>query len=401
MASLGSPIATAPLRLPCGLVLKNRLVKTAMSEKMAIGTLPTTGHLRVYQRWAEGGWAALITGNIMVDEKYLGAPGDVAVPKDVAAALELWTAWAQVARAHDCHMIAQLNHPGRQSPLGAGKKSFFTKNIAPSAIPLNLGDNLIARCASAIVFGTPRAMTQRDIDEVIVAFVAGATLAVRAGFQGVEVHAGHGFLLSQFLTSSTNKRQDEYGGSAEKRAEILLHIIRAIRDEVPATFCVGVKINTADFGRNPEEYGDLIRQIELMKKEKIDYINLSGGSFEDPTSNSPSTASRSESRDAFFLQASRDIKTKFPDLTLILTGGFRSRAAIHSALESGACSMVGIGRPAIKYPDLPRMALSQQGTAEARFDVEAAPSPGWIGTKIRSVGAGAETKYWGSMLQRL
>jgi 2,4-dienoyl-CoA reductase-like NADH-dependent reductase (Old Yellow Enzyme family) len=82
------------------------------------------------------------------------------------------------------------NHPGRQSPVGAGKRSFFAKNIAPSAIPLNLGDNWIARCASAIVFGTPRAMTQKDIDDVVAAFASAANMAFCAGFQGVEVHAG-------------------------------------------------------------------------------------------------------------------------------------------------------------------------------------------------------------------
>ncbi|KAL5592411.1 hypothetical protein FOBRF1_013437 [Fusarium oxysporum] len=360
----------------------------------------------MYRTWAEGGWAALITGNISVDDAYLGTVGDVALSKtNMAVTLEKWSAWAQAAQGHNCHMIVQLSHPGRQSPLGAGKKSFFAKNIAPSAIPLNLGDNLIARCASAVVFGTPRAMTQDDIDNVIAGFVSAANIAFRAGFQGVEVHAGHGFLLSQFLSSSSNKRQDQFGGSPEKRAEIVLRIIRAIRDQVPATFCVGVKINTAAV-RDTTEYSDMIRQIDLIRGEKIDYINLSGGDFEDPKmffasqSISPTETPGRATQDAFFLQASRDISSKFPDLILILTGGFRSQAAIHAALESGACSMVGIGRPAIKYPDLPNKALSEKPT-QVKFDIETAPSPGWIGTKIRSARAGAEVKYWASALQRL
>ncbi|KAG5757371.1 hypothetical protein H9Q70_000021 [Fusarium xylarioides] len=386
MTSFGPPSGNK-LRLPYGLVLKNRLVKSAISEKLAIDNLPVPSHLRMYRTWADGGWAALITGNITVDDAYLGTIGDVALSEtNMAMALEKWSAWAQVAQGHNCHMIAQLSHPGRQSPIGAGKKRFFAKNIAPSAIPLNLGDNLIACCASAVVFGTPRAMTQNDIDQVIAAFASAAKMAFRAGFQGVEIHAGHGFLLSQFLSSSSNKRQDQFGGSPKKRCEIVLRVIRAIRDQVPATFCVGVKLNTADV-RDTKEYDAMIRQISLIKDEKIDYINLSGGSFEDPKvglpfvmgdqgiiyfmqpqmffasqSISPTATLGCATQDPFFLQASHDISSKFSDLILILTGGFRSRAAVHSALESGACSIVGIGRPAIKYPDLPNQAFSQESS---------------------------------------
>lgn len=115
---------------------------------------------------------------------------------------------------------------------------------------------------------------------------------------------------------------------------------------------------------------------------------------------SPTATSRSAIQDAFFLQASRDISYKFPDLILILTGGFRSQGAIHSALDDGACSIVGIGRPAIKYPDLPKRAFSGEPT-QVNFDVEAVPSPDWIGTKIPSLGAAAEVKYWAEALQRL
>ncbi|KAG5818888.1 hypothetical protein H9Q74_001588 [Fusarium xylarioides] len=331
MTSFGPPSGNK-LRLPYGLVLKNRLVKSAISEKLAIDNLPVPSHLRMYRTWAEGGWAALITGNITVDDAYLGTIGDVALSEtNMAMALEKWSAWAQVAQGHNCHMIAQLSHPGRQSPIGAGKKRFFAKNIAPSAIPLNLGDNLIACCASAVVFGTPRAMTQNDIDQVIAAFASAAKMAFRAGFQGVEIHAGH------------------------------------VRDT--------------------KEYDAMIRQISLIKDEKIDYINLSGGSFEDPKvglpfvmgdqgiiyfmqpqmffasqSISPTATLGCATQDPFFLQASHDISSKFSDLILILTGGFRSRAAVHSALESGACSIVGIGRPAIKYPDLPNQAFSQESS---------------------------------------
>ncbi|KAH6869484.1 hypothetical protein B0T10DRAFT_533849 [Thelonectria olida] len=336
----------------------------------------------------------------MVDEKYLGSPGDVAVSGPDSTILEGWTAWTKGVHEHGCHIIAQLNHPGRQSPLGAGKRSLFSKTLAPSAIPLNLGDSWIACVARALVFGTPQAMARDQIDDVVVQFIRAAKLASKAGFDGVEIHAAHGFLLSQFLSSSSNKRSDEFGGSAEKRAEIVLRIIRAIRREIPQSFCVGVKINTADH-MNPGGFDEMLRQVELIHKEKPDYIQLSGGSFENPemlsTRNSlPGTdtkTGRAIAREGFFIQASKEIRRKLPDLLLIVTGGFRSRQGVNNALEDGACDAVGFGRPAVKFPDLPDeiMFNDKLGEEEARFDVEAAPVPGLIATKIRSVGAGAET----------
>ncbi|KAH7124647.1 hypothetical protein EDB81DRAFT_911683 [Dactylonectria macrodidyma] len=336
----------------------------------------------------------------MVDDKYLGSPGDVAVSGPDSIIVEGWTAWAKSVREQGCCIIAQLNHPGRQSPVGAGKRSPLSKTLAPSAIPLNLGDSWIARVAQAVLFGTPQTMTLDQIDDVIMQFTRAARLAFQAGFDGVEINAGHGFLLSQFLSSSTNKRSDEFGGSAENRAELLLRILRAIRREVPQSFCVGVKINTADH-MNPGGFNEMLRQIKLIHMAKTDYIQLTGGSFEDPqmlsTRNSLPTAGTGTAgritREGFFIKASERIRLKFPHLLLIVTGGFRSREGVNNALKDGACDAIGLGRPAVKFPDLPNKIMFNGDLVdeEARFDVEAAPSPGWIATKVRSVGAGAET----------
>ncbi|RKL38514.1 hypothetical protein BFJ72_g7324 [Fusarium proliferatum] len=351
--------ANSQLRLRCGLVLKNRLVKTGMSEKMAQNLLPSANHGALYKRWAEGGWAALITG--------------------------------------------------RQSPIGAGKRSIFSKTIAPSAIPINLGDNAVAKLIRMLVFGTPRAMTRHDIDVIIAQFTEAARLAYQAGFQGVEIHAAHGFLLSQFMSPNSNQRDDEFGGSAEKRVELVLRIIQSIRKEVPKSFCVGVKINSADY-KDEEGMAEMLRQIELIQQEEIDYINLSGGSFEDPqmmstdSSLQPSSAkSRSGIREGFFLRTSEEIRRRFPDLTLLVTGGFRSRNGVAGALNDNACDLIGLGRPAVKYPELPRKIMFNEdiSDAEARFDVESAPGGGWLASKVRSVGAGAETKYWVAAMNNL
>ncbi|KAF5253135.1 hypothetical protein FANTH_1966 [Fusarium anthophilum] len=377
--------ANTQLRLRCGLVLKNRLVKTAMSEKMAQNLLPSANHEVLYKRWAEGGWAALITGNIMVSDQYLGSNQDVAVNGTTSNLLKSWSEWTASTKDQNCHMIAQF------------------------AIPINLGDNTVAKLIRMLVFGTPRAMTRHDIDVLIAQFTQAAQLAYQAGFQGVEVHAAHGFLLSQFMSPNSNKRDDEFGGSTDKRVELVLRIIRSIRKEVPKTFCVGVKINSADF-KDEEGMAQMLRQIELIQQEEIDYINLSGGSFEDPqmmstkSSLQPSSIrSRSSIREGFFLRTSEEIRRRFPDLTLLVTGGFRSRKGIAGALDSNACDLIGLGRPAVKYPELPSTIVFNENVsdAEARFNVESAPAGGWLASKVRSVGAGVETKYWVTAMSNL
>lgn len=208
-----------------------------------------------------------------------------------------------------------------------------------------------------------------------------------------------GFLLSQFMSPNSNQRDDEFGGSAEKRVELVLRIIQSIRKEVSKSFCVGVKINSADF-KDEEGMAEMLRQIELIQQEEIDYINLSGGSFEDPqmmstdSSLQPSSAkSRSGIREGFFLRTSEEIRRRFPDLTLLVTGGFRSRNGVAGALNDNACDLIGLGRPAVKYPELPRKIMFNEdiSDAEARFDVESAPGGGWLASKVRSVGAGTET----------
>ncbi|KAH7240213.1 uncharacterized protein BKA55DRAFT_596807 [Fusarium redolens] len=345
----------------------------------------------------------------MVSDQYLGSNEDVAVTGTTSALLKSWSEWTASTKNQNCHMIAQLNHPGRQSPIGAGKRSIFSKTIAPSAIPINLGDNAIAKLIRMLVFGTPRAMTRNEIDVVVAQFTEAARLAHQASFQGVEVHAAHGFLLSQFMSPNSNQRDDEFGGSTDKRVELVLRIIRSVRKEVPKSFCVGVKINSADF-KDEKGMRQMLRQIELIQKEEIDYINLSGGSFEDPqmmSTNSSlqlsSTGSRSSIREGFFLRTSQEIRRRFPDLTLLVTGGFRSRSGVTGALDNDACDLIGLGRPAVKYPDLPSQIIFNKGISdeEARFDVESAPGGGWLSSKVRSVGAGAETKYWVAAMSKL
>jgi 2,4-dienoyl-CoA reductase-like NADH-dependent reductase (Old Yellow Enzyme family) len=180
-----------------------------MAESMAPAPKhnPNEKMLIAYKEWAEGGWGMLLTGikqfrapsfwptlkiypgNVQVSEQYLGGPLDVlsssSTPPDIQ---KIWKKWASTCQENGTPTVVQLNHPGRQSPLGAGKRGFFTKNLAPSAVKLNFGSSLLAGMASSLLFGTPRAMTEEDIALVIDQFVAGAKQSFEAGFKGIELH---------------------------------------------------------------------------------------------------------------------------------------------------------------------------------------------------------------------
>ena len=190
----------SPLALPNGAVIPNRIAKAAMEENMADADHAPSAELsHLYQAWAAGGSGLIITGNVMVDARAMTGPAGVVLEDD--RFLDRFKTWANTARSGGGHVWMQINHPGRQMPAGLGQET-----LAPSAIPLDLG-------AQSKIFPVPREMTAADIAEVERRFVATSILAERAGFTGVEIHAAHGYLLSQFLSPLANRRTDQWGGS--------------------------------------------------------------------------------------------------------------------------------------------------------------------------------------------
>lgn len=275
-----------PITLPSGLVLPNRLVKAAMAEAMsgpATDYLPSDAMNRSYTAWADAGWGMILTGNVQVDTKYLGQPTDTSIIDNEAKQLESWRAWAKTIKGPNgsTPAVVQLNHPGRQSPVGAGTKGFFTKNVAPSPVPLDLGSNLLAKLASALVMGTPREMSVADIEEVVAQFARAAKLSADAGFDGVELHAAHGYLLAQFLSPKSNLRTDAYGGSPQKSAKIVADIVRAARAATPEGFTIGIKLNSVDH-QSEQALADCIEQLRVITEAGIDFLEVSGGTYEDP-----------------------------------------------------------------------------------------------------------------------
>lgn len=155
------------------------------------------------------------------------------------------------------------------------------KTIAPSPVALNIGNGLVERFAAALLFGTPREMTQADIDEVVQQFATAAKMCYESGFKGIQLHGAHGYLLTQFLSAKMNFRTDAYGGTVAKRAKIVIDILRAIKKEVPSSFSICIKLNSADIV-GAENLEESLEQLGLIAKEGIDFIEISGGSYENP-----------------------------------------------------------------------------------------------------------------------
>lgn len=309
------------LTLPNGSTIPNRLAKAAMEENMAdAAQAPSERLMRLYQAWADGGAGLLISGNVMVDSRAMTGPGGVVLEND--AQLEKFRRWARIGRSAGAQFWLQINHPGRQMQANLGQQAW-----APSAVPLELG-------GMSRHFATPKAMDEAMIAEVIQRFARSAGLAERAGFSGVEIHAAHGYLLSQFLSPLSNRRSDAWGGSLENRARLLLEIVRAVRAEVAPGFAVAVKLNSADFQRGGFSADDAREVVRMLDGLGIDLVELSGGSYEAPAMQGEARDGRTLAREAYFVEFARDIRAA-ARMPVMVTGGIRRRPVAEQVLASG------------------------------------------------------------------
>ncbi|MBO7936790.1 NADH:flavin oxidoreductase/NADH oxidase family protein [Streptomyces sp. S9] len=328
----------SPLTLRSGQVLKNRIAKAAMEENMAgDGQLPDRDLLSLYRRWAAGGTGLLITGNVMVHAEALTGPAGVVL--DAHAPLEPFAEWAKAGKSGGGAIWMQINHPGRQ-----------IASDMPGVVwgPTDIGVSLGKHSSR---FGRPTAMTAQQIADTVTRYAVTARRAEEAGFDGVEIHAAHGYLLSQFLSPLVNKRTDRWGGSLENRARMLLDIVRAVRATVSPSFAVAVKLNSADFQRGGFGADDARQVIEMLAPLGVDLVELSGGSYESPAMTGRPADDRTQAREAYFLDLAQDLVTTSP-LPLMLTGGITRRATAERVLDSGV-SVLGMGTALAVTPDLP------------------------------------------------
>lgn len=334
-AGMTMSVAT-PFTLPNGIVLKNRLVKSAMSESLANDQRnPTAGLARLYRTWAAGGTSLLISGNIMVDRRHVGEARNVVLQAD--SDLEAFRLWTRAGTENGTQFWAQLNHPGKQTPA-----TLTREPVAPSAIAMGEGFQL--------AFRRPRALRDEEIFGIIGQFARSAALAKQVGFTGVQIHGAHGYLVNQFLSPRHNQRNDRWGGSLENRMRFVLEVYRAIRTEVGAGFPVGIKLNSADFMDGGFSEEDSMQVVEALAKAGIDLIEISGGTYESLAMTGDRVAASTQHREAYFLAYAEQVRQRVAT-PLMVTGGFRSGGGIGAALDSGATDLIGLSRPLAVEPD--------------------------------------------------
>ena len=366
--------------LPNGSVLKNRIAKSAMSENFGTRNhAPSKDLINAYKVWAKGNPGLLITGNVMVDSKALGEARNVVVEdyKD----FEMLKKWAKSVEGTGVHLWPQINHPGRQAFAAINRET-----VGPSAISLRLG-------SASKMFKIPIALSDEAIWNIIKRFGNTARIMKEAGFTGCQIHGAHGYLVSQFLSSNSNIRTDQWGGSLSNRARFVLEVYREIRRQVGSNYPIAIKINSADFQRGGFTEEESMKVIRFLSNEGIDLIEISGGTYERPTMIQGDRKKSTISREAYFLdyieKARKLIKTP-----LLLTGGFRSVSVMEKALEDGNLDVVGLARPFCLYPNLANQIFD--GSVE-RFET---PIPK-IGIKFLDKLGGVELPWYELQIQRI
>ncbi len=335
-----------PLQLANGQLLRNRLAKSSMSETLGTYQNHATPKLvELYRRWASSGIGLMFTGNVMIDRRALGEPGNVVIEDE--SDLPILQQWARAATGQGAALWVQLNHPGKQSPKGLN-----VSNISPSAIPF--------REDMSAFFAAPREMTAEEIQDVIRRFGVSAAICKKAGFSGVQIHGAHGYLVSQFLSPHHNQRTDQWGGSAENRRRFVMAVYAEVRKQVGKEFAVGIKLNSADFQRGGFTEEESLATILGLADAGIDLIEISGGTYEAPAMsgafNQPQKGS-TLAREAYFLDFAEKVRAAVR-VPLMVTGGFRTAAGMNAALRSGALDIVGVARLFAMDPDAPTSLLA-------------------------------------------
>lgn len=362
----GSTLDSA-IDLPCGLRLDNRLVKAAMSDSLGDGAGdPSDEQVELYRRWAHGGVGLSIIGEMQVDSGYPEKPGNLVLHAQrdrpqferlaSAGAEGLSTIWPQLGHA------GALAHAPISRPAG------------PSALDI---EGL--RCAELSV---------AEIEALPLRYAEAARRANSDGFTGVQIHAGHGFLLSQFLSPLFNRRTDGYGGSIEARCRIIVDIVREIRAVVGPDLAIGVKINSSDQLEGGLTEEDSLIAIEVIANEAVDLVDISGGTY---FPGAPSSSDRQASG-PYFVDFARRVR-HIARIPIMVTGGFKTYEQAVAAVASGATDLVGIARAMVVDPELPSSWLGSD-PADLVFPRFDSPPPGgvtaWYTMRLTDIARHAE-----------
>jgi len=372
--------------------LKNRIVRSATFENAAnVDGKVTEQLIEIYHKLAKGGVGLIITGNVSVYSKAFTRHRVLGIYDD-----NFISGLKKISQTvHDtdseCKIMVQLQHPGRQvlNPETLSKLNPYLPPAYLSYIkrhqeviqsyqhpPHSVEPTAPSAIFDTLFEQTPRALTLEEINEIIESHAEGIRRAQEAGFDGVQLHAAHGYLLSSFLSPWTNRRNDKYGGSTENRIRIFDEIYEQAKKKVGEDFPIAIKMNTTDFLPGGMDLEEATKVAEILSRTGFAAIETSGGMWEAVTAGREElkwrpvllpesrTAIKTIDQEAYFLPGAKALKEK-TDIPIILVGGLKTFDKIEGILESGSADFVSLARPLIRQPDLPNLWLSDSSNNKA------------------------------------
>ncbi|HUH65149.1 MAG TPA: NADH:flavin oxidoreductase [Syntrophales bacterium] len=317
-----------------GMTLSNRLIRSATWEGMCDENgRPGDKLINLYRSLTRGGIGLIITSYAYIRPEGKGLPGQMGIYTDAFA-----EPFQQMARSvHDAggRIAVQIVHCGGQTDT----KTAGRKPLAPSAVN------------AAQYPEMPEELTKDEIGNIVTAFGNAAGRAKTWGFDAVQLHAAHGFLINQFLSPLTNRRSDEFGGAVENRTRFLLEVYRKVRETVGPDYPLLIKINASDFIEGGLMIEDAIYASRKIAEAGIDAIEVSAGT---PASGSKGPARpkiTKPEREAYNLDMARRIKAAV-NCPVIVVGGFRSYEVVEKAIRDDGMDYVALARPLIWEPSL-------------------------------------------------
>jgi 2,4-dienoyl-CoA reductase-like NADH-dependent reductase (Old Yellow Enzyme family) len=286
----------------------------------------------------------------MIEPDHIEAAGNCVIPRKSSFSgerFEAFRAMAAAGKKHGSLLVGQVNHPGRQVSSNLQKN-----HISASSVQLE------GRIMGA-TFEKPRAATKDDIDNIVNGFAHAAEFLERAGYDGIQLNAAHGYLIAQFLSCTTNHRTDQYGGSVKNRTQIVVEIAEAIRARVSSHFIIGIKLNSVEFqekGLNPEEAREI---CSILEENRFDFVELTGGTYEKLAFGHQRDSTKK--REGFFLEFAELIAPVFSKTKTYITGGFKTVGAMNKALET--IDGVGLARTLAQEPRLCKDILNGRFTS--------------------------------------
>lgn len=340
---------------------QNRFLKGAMTERLSSWDaknleargVPSKNLVNVYRRWGEGEFGVILTGNIMIEYDHLEAAGNPIIPRGSKYEGERFEAFKELAtqsKKHGSLIVGQVSHPGRQ----------VADNIQKN--PVSASDVQLEGNVMGMTFAKPRAATDEDIKNIIEGFAHAAEYLEKAGYDGIELHGAHGYLLAQFLAPSTNKRTDKYGGSLENRARLITEIGKEVRKRTSSNFVLGIKLNSVEFQDKGFDTQEAATLCKLLEDNTFDFVELSGGTYEQLAFGHKRESTKK--REAFFLEFAEKITPSLSKTRTYVTGGLKTASAMVDALQT--VDGVGLARPVCLEPELPRQIIA--GEVDAAID---------------------------------